>query len=254
MDEQQIIRRRKILAILLATSFILIVIVAGVVISLLSNDDFGVNIKNEDSLKSENKDITLDSNDMKALREHIRSISEVPDDEEINVAFREGSYKEYKINGTSESSTQIEVLIDVENTKMTYLASITHGVNNFYGVGLSCTKSDVAKWPETFCVGTNFHSSIDANIANLLPYREIENNELKYTIKHVNNQAKLEVGVEARCNDKKAEDEAIEKAKSLLTKYGISKDQIPVQVDHGVCKAYEDYVDSNGHGNQHLSQ
>ena len=82
----------------------------------------------------------------------------------------------------------------------------------------------------------------------------IENNELKYTIKHVNNQAKLEVGVEARCNDKKAEDEAIEKAKSLLTKYGISKDQIPVQVDHGVCKAYEDYVDSNGHGNQHLSQ
>ena len=137
---------------------------------------------------------------------------------------------------------------------MTYLASITHGVNNFYGVGLSCTKSDVAKWPETFCVGTNFHSSIDANIANLLPYREIENNELKYTIKHVNNQAKLEVGVEARCNDKKAEDEAIEKAKSLLTKYGISKDQIPVQVDHGVCKAYEDYVDSNGHGNQHLSQ
>ena len=180
--------------------------------------------------------------------------NEVPDDEEINIAFREGSYKEYKINGTSESSTQIEVLIDVENTKMTYLASITHGVNNFYGVGLSCTKSDVAKWPETFCVGTNFHSSIDANIANLLPYREIENNELKYTIKHVNNQAKLEVGVEARCNDKKAEDEAIEKAKSLLTKYGISKDQIPVQVDHGVCKAYEDYVDSNGHGNQHLSQ
>ena len=87
MDEQQIIRRRKILAILLATSFILIVIVAGVVISLLNNDDFGVNIKNEDSLKSENKDITLDSNDMKALREHIRSISEVPDDEEINIQF-----------------------------------------------------------------------------------------------------------------------------------------------------------------------
>lgn len=248
MNEEDLIHKRKMMLILFSVAFILIIIVAGVVISIINNDDFGVIAKNEDSLKSENKDMTLDSGDMKALREQIRNISGLPEDEEIVIAFREGSYKEHYVNGTSESSTQIEVLIDVENTKRTYLASITHGVNNFYGIGLSCTDAETAKWPETFCVGTNFHSSIDTNIADILPYREIENGELKFSIKHVDNQAKLEVGVEARCDDKDAENKAIKKAKSLLSKYGISEDQIPVQVDTGVCKAYEDYVDSGGHG------
>lgn len=238
-QEDVSVKRRKALIAILICAVLLIIAVSFVWAKALK-PDYRVDIMNEGSVKKENKDSIISDKDYESTKKAIDTIARghygVDKNKRLDVRIRESTYKEMKTG----NMTEISFIADVEDIKVSYYVSLWHDTDKLFNVGLGCTSTKEAKYPETFCIGSNFTSSIDANFADKLPYREIENGVQKFIVRKVNNQAKLSLGVDARCDDQTAINNALEKVKKKIAAYGLDPEQVPIETDVNVCRAFEE--------------
>ena len=231
-------RKYVLLAILLGG--VLLVVAASMIVAKVTTPDYKVDIVNQSSVKKENKEGVINQKDFDNVKKTVRTVAKmhykISDNERIDARVRESTYTEKNAG----KITYISFIMDVENMKVSYAVDMWHDSNESYHVDLKCTPTTDAKYPETFCIGTNFYSSIDSNFKDILPYREIEKGVQKFILRKVNNQAKLSLGVDAKCDDQKAIDNALAKVKSKIASYGLDPEQVPIETDVNVCRAFEE--------------
>ncbi len=234
-------KNRTILLIVGAVAFVLVIIALSMLISRLSTDDSNVTLVNENNV-TQAEESTVKQKDYslikKQLRDLLTSQYNVSENEEIRALIRESTYTE---NG-DENEKVISFTLDVENTKTTFYIWMSQTSEDASEVSISCAPVNDSKYPETFCIGTEGYSSIDANLSADLPYRYKENGELKFEITHEVYDPKLVLSVQASCDDEEAVETAKAQAKAWIKSYGLDPEQVPIEEDKTSCKAYEDYL------------
>lgn len=240
MQNNDVSLKRRYALLALVACGVLLIVVASMILSSILAPDYKVDIMNEGSVKKENKEGVVSKKDFDNVKQVVRRVArdnyKVNDDERLDVRVRESTYAEKKAGKT----TTVEFIIDVENIKASYAVSLWHDTSEVYHVDLKCTSAADAKYPETFCIGTNFYSSIDSNFKDKLPYRKVVNGVQKYVLRQINNQAKLSLGVDAKCDDQNAISAARTEVEEMIASYGLDPKQVPIETDINVCRAFEE--------------
>lgn len=247
-NENDVIKTRKHILIFAALSFVLVIIAFSIVINAIINrDTSNVSIVNQQNVAG-----VVNTKDYNIVKEAVRAVLKsrynISDDEEINASIRESTYSETG----DDDSKRISFLIDIENVKVTYSVWINHSnPNDYLGVSLSCTTAKEAKYPETFCIGTEGHSSIDTMLASDLPHRKIVNDEVLYTVSHVDYEPVLDISLYTKCDDKRTQEQYMSEIKEWIKGYGLDPEQVRTNLDQTACSVYEDNMGDfhGGHGN-----
>ncbi len=249
MDDRRvdITRNRTILLIVGAIAFAAIIVAISIVAVTLSGDDSGVEIANEDNVTSA-EESSIESHDYSLIKKQLRTLLtdsySLPENEEIKALIRESTYTESGEDGKK----IISFTLDVENVKTTFYIWMSQTSEDASEVSISCAPTNDSKYPETFCIGTEGYSSIDANLSADLPYRYKENGELKFEITHEVYDPKLVLSVQASCDDEEAVETAKAQAKAWIKSYGLDPEQVPIEEDKTSCKAYEDALKESQRG------
>lgn len=249
MDEERVnvTRNRAILLIVGALAFIAVVVAISIVVITIMDDDSGVTIANESNV-TKSDDTSIKKHDYELIKRQLRSVLKdrysIPESEEINAIIRESTYKE---SGEDDEKT-ITFTIDVENAKVTYYVWMIQTSEDASEVSLSCAPTNDSKWPETFCIGTEGYSSIDANMASQLPHRYVVDGDEKWKLTHEAYDPKLELHVRARCDDNESVNAAKNAAREWVKGFGLNPDQVPVEENKTACQAYEDEIIEGQHG------
>jgi hypothetical protein len=250
MNEEAIIKKRIKVFVLIFVAFVLVIVGLSLAIPKLTDENYKIDIVNKQEIK---KDSVVDEKDFKRVQKELRRVLQeyynTPENEAIEASVRESSYKETNYSGKSDSQTEIEFLMDVENNKATYWVYIIHDSNAPYAISLNCANVKESKYPDTFCIGTNDNSSIDANLEDLFPYRKIENGKQIYKATHPTHSTGILLAVDANCDDETAKNAAVEDFKKIITERGMNTDGVVFSFDESNCKAYEDHG-GGGHGDQ----
>lgn len=249
MNEERtdVTRNRAILLAVGAVAFVILIIAISVVVSVLSDDDSGVTFANESNV-TKSEDTSIEKHDYKLIKKQLRAVLtnryNLPENEEINALIRESTYQESGDDGEK----TITFTLDVENVKVTYYVWMIQTSEEASEVSLSCAPAKDSKYPETFCIGTEGHSSIDANMSSQLPYRYIVNGEEKYKISHEPYEPYLILSIRAKCDDNEAVNVAKNNVREWISSFGLNPDQVPVEIDKTACEAYEDEMIEGQHG------
>lgn len=249
MDNRRVdvTRNRTILLIVGAIAFVAVIIAISIVAITLSSDDSGVKIANEDNV-TDAEDSSIESHDYSLIKKQLRTLLTdsyaLPENEEIKALIRESTYAESGEDGEK----IITFTLDVESVKTTFYVWMSQTSEDASEVSISCAPTNDSKYPETFCIGTEGYSSIDANMSADLPYRYKENGELKFEITHEEYDPRLILSVQASCDDDAAVETAKNKAKEWIKSYGLDPEQVPIEENKSSCKAYEDQLKESQRG------
>lgn len=209
-------------------------------VDLINKTDFG-------------NDQIIDHQDFERVQAELRKILTehyaTPASETIVASIRNSSYIEENYQGSSENGASINFLMDVENNRVTYRVFIIHDSVAPYAISLNCVTAAESKYPDSFCIGTSGNSSIDANAAQLFPYRKIKDGQQTYLATHPSRSSQVILGIEAHCDDDTAKQAAKDDFSTVLQEHGINTDFVDFSYDDNVCKAFED---QGGGGHEHL--
>ena len=251
MNDSDITSRRTKLLIFGIVTFVLVVVAGSIAVNFFAN----MSHANVDIVNSANPNGVIDTNDYNRVKAEIRDLARahygLEDGEKINATIRESTYEEIG----DENSKRISFLIDVENTKVTYRVWLDHINKDSYGsIALSCVAPKEAKYPESFCIGTDGHSSIDVTMEGDLPYRKMDDDgEVLYKVDHPAYEPKLILELYTKCDDKTTQEKYTKEIKEWITAYGIDAEQVSFEFDETACLVYEDNMNNahGGHGHNH---
>ncbi len=249
MDEERVdvTRNRAIILVVGALAFIAVVAAISIAVITLSEDDSGVTIANENNV-TKSEETSIKKHDYELIKRQLRGVLKdrysIPEDEEIKAIIRESTYKE---TGDDDEKT-ITFTIDVENAKVTYYVWMIQSSDDASEVSLSCAPTNDSKWPESFCIGTEGHSSIDANMNPQLPYRYVVDGVEKWRLTHEAYDPTLMLHVRAYCDDNEAVNAAKNGAREWVKSFGLDPDKVPIEEEKTACQAYEDEMIEGQHG------
>ncbi len=242
-----ITRQRAIVLILGFVCFVFAIIALSLIIGQLTKDDPQVAIANENAIKK-SEISSIDDHDYSMIKNQLRAILtqyyNFDENEEINAIIRESTYEE---QGEGNKKT-ISFTLDVESVKVSYNVWMIQNSKEASEVTISCTSAKDAKYPETFCIGSEGHSSIDTNMASELPYRKIVDGEEIYNVRHEAYDPKLILSVFAKCDDEAAKASAKEDLMEWISTFGLNPEQVPIEYKNEACKMYEDSLKDKEHG------
>lgn len=185
------------------------------------------------------EDSKLDSK-IKLFGEHLKDTLSnlgytMPD--EINAVIREDSVKTYSPDGSDPVTATF--LLDIDSPKLTYQVTLDYDTDNFL---LVCPDISLVQDPNTFCIGTDKQSTIDANLAKYLPYSGETTSEISFTISRdydSKNNPRLSVYANV-CNDETIATEVETAVKEWIRDKGIpNPDIIPLHFPHSYCNDRE---------------
>ena len=241
-------RQRAIILVLGFICFTFIIVALSFIIGFFASDDPKVDISNEKTVQK-SEDTSINGHDYSMIKRQLRTLLtqsyNLDKNEEINAVIRESTYEEYG----QENNKTISFMLDVENIKVTYNVWMVQNASEPSEVSISCTSAKDAKYPETFCIGTEGHSSIDTNLASELPYRKIVDGEEKYNVRHEVYDPKLILSVFAKCDDEAAKEAAKKEVKEWIATFGLDPEQVPMEYKKEACKMYEDDLKQKEHEN-----
>lgn len=241
-------RQRAIILVLGFICFASIIVALSFIIGFFTSDDPKVDISNEKTVQK-SEDTSINGHDYSMIKHQLRTLLtqsyNLDKNEEINAVIRESTYEEYG----QENNKTISFMLDVENVKVTYNVWMVQNASEPSEVSISCTSAKDAKYPETFCIGTEGHSSIDTNLASELPYRKIVGGEEKYNVRHEVYDPKLILSVFAKCDDEAAKEAAKKEVKEWIATFGLDPEQVPMEYKKEACKMYEDDLKQKEHNN-----
>ena len=239
-------RQRTIILIVGFICFAFVIVALSFIIGYFTSDDPKVAISNEKTVQK-SEDTSINGQDYSMIKKQLRTLLSqrynLDENEEINAVIRESTYEEYG----EENNKTISFTIDVENVKVTYNVWMVQNAKEPSEVSISCTSAKDAKYPETFCIGTEGHSSIDTNLASELPYRKIVDGEEVYNVRHEVYDPKLILSVFAKCDDDAAKESAKEDVKKWISTFKLDPEQVPIEYKKEACKIYEDSLKEKEH-------
>ena len=239
-------RQRTIILIVGFICFAFVIVALSFIIGYFTSDDPKVAISNEKTVQK-SEDTSINGHDYSMIKKQLRTLLSqrynLDENEEINAVIRESTYEEYG----EENNKTISFTIDVENVKVTYNVWMVQNAKEPSEVSISCTSAKDAKYPETFCIGTEGHSSIDTNLASELPYRKIVDGEEVYNVRHEVYDPKLILSVFAKCDDDAAKESAKEDVKKWISTFKLDPEQVPIEYKKEACKIYEDSLKEKEH-------
>ena len=244
------VNRKKIIIFSLAVAvFILAIVFISLLIMNLTKKDPNVSLLNESTTKEEG---VIDNKDIDFIKAQVRDLSKflynLDDKTEIVASIRESTYQEQPYG---KDGKYIELVIDVDTTKASYRAAFEHNAANGKRVVFMCLPAKESKYPESFCMGSEGHSSIDSTLGDILPYRKYNGKNLLYKLgKRVDGSVGLNLEVWTTCEDNATREKALAEVKEVIRNTGLDPEQVPLAVDETTCKAYEDSL--RGHGSHHM--
>lgn len=230
-DELKKTEDRKKIIILCCIAFVLVIVALSFLINNLLKGNEGVQISNAQNISGviDNKDYSLVKKELVTMLKANYKI----DNSDVKTSIRESSYKE---TDTGNKKT-ITFLMDVETVKATYNVWLIHDTSNdgAAGVTFTCADLDVTKYPDTFCIGTEFYSTIDVQLGKKLPHSGYIDGKYAYEISHEAYDPHLKVGITTLCGDQTAYDKAYAAAMDWIDQQGIDHSIYPITMVKDAC-------------------
>lgn len=229
MQENQNITRRN-LVVLALVAFVLLVVALSLAIKYFVDNSSRVAVKNTRDING-----LIDDNDYQKMKTSLHKLLEdkygISKDTVVDATIRESSYND-RTNGNEGA---ISFLLDIDSLKLTYNVSIIHSSSSHFDISFGCPKLSASKYPETFCIATDNHSTIDAELDNKLPYRGYIDGISTYVIRHNVNVPKLTIEIYTLCGDTAARERALKDALTWIDGTGISSEFIPYEAPEKFC-------------------
>ncbi len=227
-NEMQEIKQRKILIIVGAIVFVIFVVFVGVVWGLLTEDKYNTDVANEEAL-AEN----LKSDDMDRVKRELASVVRnyynLDDSVEIVSNVRAASYAETQKG----EGTNVNFIMDVETVGASYKVWLLKGTGSDIDISFACATMDETIYPDSFCIGTDYHSTIDVTIEDSLPYTGRVDNII-YSLSHPLYTADLEVYVNS-CGDAEIIEKVRADVKKWISDQGYNAEMFPINIPDTNC-------------------
>jgi hypothetical protein len=226
-------RKRVIIMFLFPASLMALILAIGVCYSTFSNNDVNIKIVNRSKVIEDNNAI-ISAKDFEKISDLAKKTI-VKSNKSSVIGIREASYKEVK---RSWGATEISFIADMIGSGVSYKVLFEHDSDDVSKMSFVCASTALARNPEAFCEGTNFNSSISANMDSILPYYGEGDFKDKYRLDYIskNDKSKLELAVFTKCNDQAAFDAALGDAKEVIRKYGMDPEQVPITISRDYCQ------------------
>lgn len=235
-NENQIIKQRKTLLIVSVIVFVIFVVFVGVIWGMATGDKYNTDVVNEEALAENlsNKDLDRVKKELATV---VRNYYDIEENVEIVSNVRSSTYKETTIG----EGKNVTFTMDVETVKATYNVWLLKNSSSDIDIAFTCASMDETNYPDSFCIGTDYHSTIDVTIDDQLPYTGRVGNII-YSLSHTPYTADLEVYVNS-CGDEEIIRQTREDVEKWISEQGYDAKMFPINIPADNC--YDSMVGLN---------